>query len=193
MTILTFPEIVPAKATWGLKANTEKFVSPLNSSTQTVSRPGARWNAVIQTKILTVPQSDTLNVFLAKLEGMAGRFYLWPHTRPGAQPFGLVASRAPRTLAVGGYVPNTTVYVAGDYIEAGGELKMVTSAEMSDAAGVVALEVTPPWRRLPAVGATVTGTRPKTVMMLDSDDFALTRLPGKLFDPVSISCTEVFL
>jgi hypothetical protein len=190
--VVDFPEILPAKATWGLKSNTESFTSPLNSSTQTTSRPGARWKASIQTTPLTSKQAAALDVFLASLEGMAGRFLLWPHTRPGSQGAGIVAARAARTLSISGYLPGAPVFGAGDFIEAGGELKMITSPASANDGGVVTVFVTPPWRKLPLLGATVTATRPKTLMMLDSDEYAITRLPGQIFDSVTIGCIEVF-
>lgn len=180
MAILTFPEIDVAKVTWSLQSNTEKFTSPLNGSTQTTARPGSRWKATIETGPLKPEEAVVIDAWLASLDGMAGRFYLWPIHRPGSAGAGTVAAVTAKTVSVNGIVLQ-----AGDFIEAGGELKMIAAAGNP-------LTISPPWRRQPAIGAIVNATKPKSVFMLESDEYGVVRLPRYRYDSIVISCVEVF-
>ena len=177
MTIPTFPDILPSRATWGLQANTEKFTSPLNGATQTVGRPGTRWKATLEFSGLSCAQGALLDAFLASLNGQAGRFYLYPHHRPGTKGTGVVVAASGASLTVSGITLAT-----GDFVQAGDEFKIVIGS------GTIA----PPWRNAPAVDAPVIATEPKCKMMLSSDEYAVTRLPGDLYDNVTISCVEAF-
>lgn len=194
MPTLTFPTIVPTRATWGLKANVDRFTSPFTGTTQTIARPGARWYATLEFTGLSKAKAAQFDAFLASLEGQAGRFYLTPLHRPGSTALGQVngAGQTGRTLAVSGYAAATTIFRAGDFIEAGGELKMVTADATTNEVGQATLQVTPAWRVSPTSGGAVIGTNPATVMMLASNDYSVTRIPGDLYETIVVDCMEAF-
>jgi hypothetical protein len=180
MAILTFPNMTPTKVSWKLRSNTEKFTSPLNSSTQTTARPGSRWKATIEFDDMTLERAAILDAWLASLDGMAGRFYLWPQHRPGTAGVGTVSAVTAKTISVNGLT-----LAEGDFIEAGGELKMITSTGNP-------MGIAPPWRHQPNLGAVVNATRPQSVFMLESDEYGVTRIPGLMYENIVISCVEVF-
>lgn len=209
-------DLTPSKATWGLQSNTETFTSPLSRAVQTVERPGARWKATLEFPHMGPEKRRKLEGFLAGLGGMAGRFFLWPHTAPVAD-IAAVPSDATMVLdfvsqsyqvngniVVNGslsnfkllptkYWPaNTLVLKAGEYLEAGGELKMVTADAYSDGAGLATIPVAPAFRRPPVNLSVVTLSKPKTTMMLGSDEYAVPVVPGFISDTVVISAVEVF-
>ncbi|PVY81053.1 hypothetical protein C7414_102381 [Cupriavidus alkaliphilus] len=209
-------DLTPSKATWGLQSNTETFVSPLNRSTQTVERPGARWKATLEFPHMERDKRRRLEGFLAGLGGMAGRFFLWPHTAPVAD---LAAVPVDETMSlnflnqiyqVNGNVvvdgtvtdfkalptkywpPNTLVLKAGEYLAAGGELKMATADVYSDLNGWALVPIAPAFRKAPPNLSVVTLTRPTTTMMLSSDEYGVAVMPGFISDTVIISAVEVF-
>ncbi|SPR97346.1 hypothetical protein [Cupriavidus taiwanensis] len=209
-------DLTPSKATWGLQSNTESFVSPLNRSVQTVERPGARWKATLEFPHMGPDKRRRLEGFLAGLGGMAGRFFLWPHSSPVAD---IAAAPVDATMALdflaqsfqvissvvvnGGLVDfkflptkywpaNTLVMKAGEYLGAGGELKMVTADVVSDANGQALIPIAPPFRAAPANLSMVTLNRPKATMMLSADEFAVPVMPGFISDTVVISTVEAF-
>lgn len=209
-------DLTPSKATWGLQSNTETFVSPLSRSVQTVERPGARWKATLEFPHMGPDKRRRLEGFLAGLGGMAGRFFLWPHTAPvadiAAVPLDVTMAldflsqsyQVNGSVVVNGllsnfkllptkYWPaNTLVLKAGEYLEAGGELKMVTADAYSDGAGFATIAVAPAFRKAPASLSVVTLNKPKTTMMLNSDEYAVPVMPGFISDTVVISAVEVF-
>lgn len=193
MTIYTFPAITPSKATWGMKSNTEKFSSPMNGTVQTVSRPGSRWRASLEFSGMTLAQGATFDAFLASLDGMAGRFYLPPHHRLGTGAACTVngASQTGRILTITAAAGRA--FAAGDYFSVNGEFKMVTVAATADGAGAINLQFSPALRAAPPNGATVTFAQPVTLMMLDSDEYSVVRVPGPLYETIVIACSEVFV
>ena len=208
--------LTPSKATWGLQSNTETFVSPLNRATQTVERPGARWKATLEFPHMERDKRRRLEGFLAGLGGMAGRFFLWPHTAPIADLAALPVDatmmldflgqsyQVNGNIVVNGsmsnfkqlptkcWPANTLVLKAGEYLEAGSELKMVTADVISDASGLATIPVAPSFRNAPASLSVVTLNKPKTTMMLSADEFAVPVMPGFISDTVVISAVEAF-
>lgn len=194
MPTLIFPAIVPTRATWGLKANVDTFKSPFTGTTQTIARPGSRWVATLEFSGLSKAQAAILDAFLASLDGQAGRFTLATLHRPGTALIGVVngANQTGKTLAVSGYSAGVKIFSAGDFIEAGGELKMVTADATTNASGQATLAITPAWRNSPSNGGAVIGTAPTTTMMLASNDYSVTRLPGNLYEIIVVDCVEAF-
>ncbi len=136
-----------------------------------------------------------LEAFLASLGGMAGRFRLWPHYRPGASalsPYVNGVSGNLKTLPIFGVPASTVVLRPGDYLEAGGELKMVVADATSDALGQALVQVSPPFRKAPASSTPVILNKPRATMMLASDEYSVAVLPGRISDGVVISAVEVF-
>lgn len=188
-------DLVPSKATWGLQSNTEMFTSPLNRSVQTVERPGARWKVTLEFPPMLETQRGRLEAFLASLGGMAGRFTLWPHARPGSAAYSPLVNGAIsnfKSLPTKGWPPSTAVLRAGDYLSAGGELKMVTADVTSDAGGLASVPVAPAFRSAPAANSAVTLDKPRAVMMLAADEFAVSVVPGRISDTVAVSALEAF-
>lgn len=196
MATLDWPvDLVPSKATWGLQSNTESFSSPLNRSVQTVERPGTRWKVTLEFPPMDAIQSGRLQAFLASLGGMAGRFTLWPHGRPGASAYAPLVNGAMsnfKALPTKAWPASTLVLRAGDYLAVGGELKMVISDVTSDSAGLATVPVAPAFRSAPANNAAITLNRPRATMMLTTDEYAVSVLPGRISDSVVISCAEAF-
>lgn len=201
MAVLDWPAIlVPARATWGLQSNTETFTSPLNRAVQTVERPGARWKATLELPRMTTDKRGQLEAFLASLGGMAGRFRLWPHARPvSAAGISLPVMPAVsaslsdfRVLPTESWPASTMVLLAGEYVEVGGELKMVTANVVSDGSGAAAIPVAPPFRKAPAVGSELVLNHPSTTMMLSSDEYSVAVGEARISDTVVIAAVEAW-
>lgn len=141
-------------------------------------------------------QRGRLEAFLASMNGMAGRVRLWPHAREGSAAYSPTVDGTMfdfRTLRAKGFPPNTLVLRAGDYLEVGGELKMVTGDVASDGGGLASwIPVAPPFRAAPADNAPIILYRPSAVMMLSADEFQVSVTPGNVSDVVVISAVEVF-
>ncbi|MGO4326731.1 hypothetical protein AB4Z48_18045 [Cupriavidus sp. 2TAF22] len=216
MAILTFPDdILPSSAMFGLQSNTESFTSPLNRATQTVERPGALWKARLTFTTMNLQQQRRLKGLLAALNGMAGRIYLWPHGSPVAD----IAATPPaatmildfinQSYQINGnpvvngalsdfrllptkYWPAATIVLrAGEFLEVGGELKMVTADVTSDAAGLASVPVAPPFRKAPANLAVVTLDKPKALMRLASDVWEFVSTPAWRHESFSVDFIEV--
>lgn len=195
MLVLDWPtELVPNKASWGLQSNTESFTSPLNRSVQTVERPGARWKVTLEFPPMPATTRGKLEAFLASLNGMAGRFNLWPHSRPGSPAYSPTVGGAMsdfKVLPAAGFPVNTLVLRAGDFLSARGELKMVTDDVTSNGSGVASIPVSPAFRAAPTVGSAIVLNRPTALMMLSSDEYTVGVVPGLISDQVTIQAVEV--
>ncbi|WP_137923954.1 hypothetical protein [Cupriavidus sp. 2SB] len=196
MATLDWPDdLIPSNVTWGIQSNTETFTSPLNRSTQTVERPGARWEVTLEFPPMDSIMTGRLQGFLASLGGMAGRFTLWPHARPGSATYAPQVNGAMsnfKSLPTKSWPASTKVLRAGDYLAVGGELKMVTADVTSDGAGLASVPVAPAFRNAPANNAAITLDRPRAIMMLATDKFAVRMLPGRIADSVVINAVEAF-
>ncbi|WP_313818722.1 hypothetical protein [Cupriavidus sp.] len=196
MATLDWPDdLVPAKVTWGLQSNTEAFTSPLNRSVQTLERPGARWKVTLEFPPKKDVDVGRLEAFLASLGGMAGRFTLWPHARPGSSAYSPLVNGSMtdfKSLPTKSWPASTLVLRAGDYLAVGGELKIVTADVTSGGGGLASVPVAPAFRSAPANGAAITLYKPRATMMLTTDEYGVPVLPGRISDAVVISAVEVF-
>lgn len=203
MSILNFPDITPAEIEWGNEANTQVFESELNRSDETICLPGDRWFGLITMPTLSGKSeyqraAHVLKAFLMRLRGPSGRFYLSPpdYTGPNGTAAGTGkvkgAGQVGELLLTDGWTPNQTgLFLPGDYIQAGNELKMIVEPADSDSAGNATLSVMPPFRRSPADNADIITTDPKSIMKLTSDDQARwTAMPGKIYTFPAISIVE---
>lgn len=192
----TFPDdILPATAMFGLQSNTESFTSPLNRSTQTVERPGSRWKARLTFSTMSLTQQRRLKAYLTALNGMAGRTYLWPHDNPGSALYSPVVNGTMtdfKSLPTKSWPASTLVLRAGDYLEVNGELKMVLADVTSDASGLAAVPVGPPFRKAPANLAAINLDKPKALMLLASDVWEFVTTPAWRHESFSIDFIEVF-
>ena len=200
MTTLTFPSSVsPSSIEWGLKSNTQSFTSPLNSSTQTLELPGARWYATLNFTNLNAEKGRILYAFLAQLRGSSGRFYLYdaafstPRGVGTGTPLVKGASQTGTSLDTDGWTTSTTgILLAGDYIEVNGELKLVVADVDSDGSGNATLTIEPPLRSSPGDNDPITVTNPKATMMLIDDNQNKRSSSSIYSNNFSISCIEAF-
>lgn len=196
MATLDWPaDMIPSKATWGLQSNTETFASPLNRSVQTVERPGARWKVTLEFPPMEANQTARLQAFLASLGGMAGRFTLWPHGRPGSSPYAPLVRELMtnfKVLPTYSWPSSALVLRAGDYLEVGGELKIVTADVNSNASGQADVPIAPSFRKTPVINSVIALQKPRATMMLTNDEYSVAVLPGRFSDAVVISAVEVF-
>ena len=181
MTTSTMPSTPGFRSVrFGLRSNTQRFTSPLNKAVQTLELPGALWFASFELPPMTRDQAAAWQAFLVDLMGSAGRFY--GADPDGAAPRGayvpgldtpLVAGAAQTgaSLATDGWRANQTgLLLPGDYVEVGGELKMVTLRVDSDGGGAVTVNFKPPLRSSPADDAPLIVESTKVVMMLADDE-----------------------
>ena len=196
MSILTFPAVTPNAADFGLEANTQQTRSELNGVVQTLALPGDRWTASMNFNNLQDPKARIMRAFLASLRGQAGRFYLSPpgYRRAGVgtgTPLVKGASQVGSSIATDGWTPSqSTVVCAGDYIQIGTELKMITADANSDAGGNATLSFTPPIRVSPADNASVITSKPCCIMCLtDGKQSRWQSQPTPILN-LSIACEE---
>lgn len=190
------------RATWGLRANTTAFSSPLNRGTQTQELPGAQWIATIEAP--PMPRADAASCFawLANLGGQAGRFYLSP---PACEaPLGTAAGepgavsgagQTGRALATIGWAAGAT-FRAGDYLSfptsAGVELKIVTADGVANASGGLLISIAPPIRTPPANGAVVTVTGARGIFRLVDDEQAKWAIEEAVMFGLAFDAVESF-
>lgn len=181
MTIYTLPSS-PAirRSSFGKVANTRYFTSPLNGRTQTVELPGARWQASYTLPAMTRAKAATWQAWLARLQGMAGRFYAYdpdartPRGTATGTPLVKGASQTGLSLITDGWTSGVTgILLAGDYIafdtSAGRELRMVVADATSDGSGNATLTLDAPIRTSPADNEPLILTDPSCIMMLADD------------------------
>ena len=140
-------------------------------------------------------QTARLQAFIASLGGMAGRFTLWPHGRPGNSPSSPLVRELMtnfKVLPTNAWPSNALVLRAGDYLSVGGELKIVTSDVTSNGSGQADVPVAPAFRKAPAVSSAIALQKPRATMMLTTDEYAVTILPGRFSDTVVITAAEAF-
>lgn len=196
MSILAFPSIAPNACDWGLQSNTQSARSELDGTVQTLALPGDIWTAVLTFTNKFDPDARTLRAFLASLRGQSGRFYLSPpaYKRAGlalGNPLVKGASQTGLTLLTDGWnVSQTGVLLAGDYIQIGSELKMITSDTNSDSGGNATLSFTPPIRVSPADNGSVIVDTPKCIMMLKDPNQARWQAQPTPIYAMSIACEE---
>lgn len=188
MTVLTFPPITPASASFGQLSNTQAFVSDLDGTTQTIEMPGARWHLRMLFEGLANAERRDMAVFLAQCRGMGGRFYYgdpaYLITGPagGAPGTPLVkgGSQTGTSLDTDGWgLSQADVVKKGDYIhfdnaDGGREMKMITAGASSDGNGTgeATLSFEPATRIAPADNAAITVTNAMAKFRLVADNVA---------------------
>ena len=196
MAILTFPEIIPNRAEFGLTSNTQAFESPLSGAVQTVELPGARWFARLTFDNRSREKAAALEAFLVRLRGQAGRFYLHDHSHPA--PFGAAsgspyvagAGQTGTSLLTAGWTPNTSaVLKARDYFQVGNKLRMLVADAGSDGSGFAALVFEPPLITAPSDLAQLIVNKPCAVMMLAGKEIGWSARRG-ILKSVSLTCFE---
>jgi len=161
---------------FGIKTNTQIFISPLSGDTQTAALPGARWTATFTLVTKKRAQIAAVQAFLAGLEGPAGTFYGYdpaatsPQGAGGGTPLVKGGAQSGKTLLTDGWPNNTSVLKKGDYFTVNNEYKMITADITSDGSGNATLSFSPRLRSSPADNASITINNPTCVMRLLDDD-----------------------
>lgn len=169
----------PNEFTFGQRANALVHTSPLSGQVQTVELPGARWTVSLAYRNLGEPDRGAFEVFLARLRGQANRFTLWDFTKPA--PLGTMrgapvtsgstaAGATAFTISAGGGQAGTTL-LAGDKLNVGGELKMVTDAVTLNGSGIGTVNVEPPFRSTIGGSSAVVWDRPTAVFIAVNPDW----------------------
>jgi len=196
MTILSFPNVDPQAAEFKLSSNTQIFTSPLNRSTQTTELPGAMWTANLTFSDLTREKAALLEVFLVRLRGQAGRFYLHDHSHPTS--FGVAtgtpvvygAGQTGASLITAGWTPSTAgILKARDYFQVGNKLRMLVEDASSDVNGRATLVFDRPLTSAPTNSGALVVVKPCAVMMLSGPDVGWTTKPP-VQKSFTISCFE---
>jgi len=190
---LTFPVNIPSKAQWQLVSNTRVFKSPLDGSVQTSESPGSRWHVSLSFTKQGPAEGRSLMAFLVSLRGEAGRFYLHDHTQP--TPRGTITgSPVVSGAAQIGSTINTTGWtgtlLAGDLVNIGTELKMIT-ADVT-AAGVTAITFEPPLRQSPVNASPIIINKPTAIFKLTGDNLASFSVAPVFYDGLHIIAEEAF-
>lgn len=177
MAILDFPAISPSAAEWGIEANTQKGVSPLNRVSQSLSLPGDRWVGSVTFDLLFGDNARLMRAFLGALRGTTGRFWYGPpdYFSPAGTAQGTPLAKGATgarsiSLLTDGWTPNQTAALkAGDYIQVGNQLRMLISDAAANSSGEATLSLDAPLWQDVADNAAITVTNPKAIMALPSD------------------------
>jgi len=200
--ILTFPNIIPNSAIFGIKYSTQiSTPSAISGRLQTVEMPGARWKGNMSFSDMTLSDSAALKAFLLELRGSSGTFFYndASHTSPFNTVTGsptLAGASTARTIRVT-LGSSSPPFLPGDFATIGAddqrEYKMIISSTIV-AGDTFDLVIEPMIRRIDFVGKTLTYTNPKGVFMLTSDDQAIWGLRSKAnLSDINLEFIEVFL
>ncbi|EBG8067284.1 hypothetical protein CQK57_03310 [Salmonella enterica] len=194
--ILQFPEgVYPRSNQFWIISNSRDFISPFNSSSQTVSFPGARWGCSMEFANLTTYQARQLEILIAQMKAGAKwvrlrDFAVYPRPALGA-PNVKDAGQLGEFVTTRGWSPNRIVLRLGDYVTIGQELKRVCADVISTAAGEATLQIVPPLRTSPLPGDLVEVKAPYGVFKLPSDNVPKPRRQPGIFTDVTIDFEEV--
>ncbi|WP_412522356.1 hypothetical protein [Shewanella algae] len=192
--MLTFPpDIYPTQCDWRLVHRTRAFRNPYNNQVQTLSLPGAYWQAQLTFANLSRAQGAKLHGFVASMRGMAGRVKLFDHaiTNPAysAAPLVSGAGQMGKQLNVN-WLPGALL-PAGHYVQVGEQLLVLTSDALADAGGACTFLFEPSLRSIPANGTAIVVDKPCATMMFSDDDQGMRRSSKRLvLSSVSLSFVE---
>ena len=205
MALITLPSTPAFKATaFGIRANTQTFVSPLNRTVQTLELAGAAWHGSFTLPPMDVATVAAWRAAMAQLDGRANRFLArdplnaTPRGAANGSPQVDGAAQTGNTLNIDNWTIDIIgQLLAGDYlsfINANGrnELHIVTADADSDGSGLSAVAIEPPLRAAPADGTAITITNASCEMALVDDDQAQwTENDDKMFT-LGFAGSEVF-
>lgn len=205
MAILSLPSSPNFKqCRWLLHGNTIEHSSPFTRSVQTVELLSSRWMASFTLPAMTRAQAEPWLVWLARLQGRAGRFYAGdpsakvPRGTATGTPLVNGASQTGCAILTSGWTGGvTTILKAGDFLawdtpSGWRELHKVIEDVASTAGGAATVRFTPPIRESPAHGATIITASPTCVMALATDDDAQWNVDEALIHDVTFNADEVF-
>jgi hypothetical protein len=197
--VSSFPAGIEIRSSrFGLKTNTQLYISPLSADTQRAELPGARWQAAYT--LVTQKRADiaAVQAFLVSLAGPAGSFYGYdpnatsPLGAGGGTPLVNGGSQTGSSLITDGWPNSTLVLKKGDYFTVNGEYKMITADITSDGSGNATLTFAPVLRSSPANNAAITITNPTCIMRLMDDEQAFWDINEAGFYDISFNAIETF-
>jgi hypothetical protein len=201
---VAFPTIVnPSEMSWRLRARTQTHTSPLDGTIQTLVLPGARWEASVSWRTLSLADSRTLDAFIASLGGVAGRFFYGPVHAPrratgGGSPVINGASQTGSTLSTRGWSANAQAFLVGDWLSYSDttgrrRLHQVTANVTANASGIASVPIAPALRRSGADGAAITISTPTGVFMLASDEEGQLSVRAPLLGAMTLNIVEAII
>lgn len=194
-----FPDIKPDAATWGCVANLATFESELSNTVQVQSLGTGRWEGQLTFSNRGGDEARQLKAFLANLEGSAGRFNLLP---PDLDQRGTMlgdgrvngGSQSGKTISTNGWTPNQSLlFSAGDYIQLGQYLYMITANTASNSGGAAVLPLNRPIVVPPTNAAVVARFAPRAKCMLVDGAQAQFAVSAPFIYAVTISVIEDLL
>lgn len=186
---------MPSGMTFGLRTNALDFASPLTGVVQSVAMPGARWIATLQWAALRRTDADLLQALMVQMRGRTNRLVMWNVVRPtvrgvgGGSPLVNGSGQTGSTINIDGLPVNTNgIYIAGDFLGIGSELKMVTATVNSNGSGQAAVSFEPPLRAAPADNSAIVTTQPTAKFMLMNNEVSWQHT-----NPMSVGAFEMQL
>jgi hypothetical protein len=199
MSTISWPAALqaPTTVTWGVKANTQIMVSPLNGTVQTLELPGARWAVQMAFPAMAEAEAGPFQAYVMKLRGQANRAALYNHARniprgtAGGTPLVNGGSQTGASLITDGWSAGATL-LQGDFFSVNGELKMATADCTADGSGNMTITFEPPLRASPANNAALTTTKPTALFILQEPETRWTTRPGK-YTNIDLAFVEAFV
>ena len=178
---LTFPTVSGITTqTFSLVRNVAVSTSPFTGQDQVFQHEGEFWATQVTFPPMLKDKAATIIAFLLQLRGRRGTFKLGDQDRKTIQGVatGTIrvngASQTANQVALDGFANSTNnVFKAGDYIQIGSYLYMVTEDVTSNGSGEANVRIEPALRQgieTIADDATVTYTNTTTIMRLDSNE-----------------------
>lgn len=161
MTASSWPEhIPPATCSWGRSRNDTILESPASRKRQIIRRGRPLWTASIEWRVPARHVSET-RYQLETLGGTSAAVYLRDYAAKPVEPPGTITVRVAATINAAaidteGWPPSTSnLIAAGDYVQIGSGLYVISAASGSDAFGRIALPIRTPLLAAAAVGTQV--------------------------------------
>ena len=178
---LTFPTVSGIQTqTFSLVRNVAVSTSPFTGQDQVFQHEGEFWATQIKFPPMLKDKAATIIAFLLQLRGRRGTFKLGDQDRKTIQGVatGTIrvngASQTGNQVALDGFANSTNnVFKAGDYIQIGSFLYMVTEDVNSNSSGEANVKIEPSLRQgieTIADDATVTYSNTTTLFRLDSNE-----------------------
>ena len=95
MAIYSFPSTCFSNVQFGIRANSQSFMSPFTRQLQVQSLPGDQWHGKFTLPKMSYEQAGEWVAFLAKMRGRVGQFYAYDPSQRIAGNRGLLGAGAP--------------------------------------------------------------------------------------------------
>lgn len=193
-----FPDVKPNDENLRLISSNQSYESVLTGDKKTAELSGDKWAATLQFSNRHGSEAAKLRAWLFSLGGSRTRFKYSPESisKLGTASGAGVVNGADQTGSVlvtsGWDVSQANLFLAGDYFEVNGELKIVTADASSDGTGAATLNFAPKLRNSPPDGSSIITDKPSATFRLENDDQAQFQIQGPLIYNASFSLLEDF-